>query len=241
MTALEGKLDELHGSPNLVAAYYSLARCPSSAADHPQLLQALSQKLQEIMVELSPSQLASTASACQKLLVTDGALLEGLVRQGQRRRQAFLPRHAEAVLGACDAAGFRHAVVDQLRQSVEEAAAGPEEERDVEMREVAEEDEFPPSPARSGRRGRRRKAAKPLPEPEAEEGDLAVEGPDGEIELPPEVQRLLPKEGDDREMVRLLRDMDRRVLRPAGLRSAAMAGRGRKKYVFRKEEPAVEQ
>jgi len=87
----------------------------------------LTQELAAVMVprvvDFSPKDVMAVASACQRLLVRDSSVLEALARQGLRKGQRLRPRYAAAVLEACEAAGFEHKVVDDLREAKEEEEA----------------------------------------------------------------------------------------------------------------------
>jgi len=256
MAQLEGCLDQLdgHWALGLVQAMEALARCRAAAVGRPRLIEALCERLVARLVDLSAKQVASAAGACQRLRVRDGALLEGLARQGQRKGSWFLPKHAEAVLKACDAAGFEHSVVDELRESLqlqgtEGAATGPVEKYGDEFDGEAGDREVSSGPFGDGvlfeeerpAAAATRRGKAPSDRPPRDAGGASPGGrsspaaqDNSDDELPPEIARLLPKEKNDVNMMKLYHGVDRKVLRPAGLRSAALSQGGRRRRaVFR--------
>lgn len=199
-----GLLKGLAGPRSLVQAVKALAR---SRDLQPGLLEVLQAQLIAHMVDFGAKDVATVAVACQRLKIRDGGVLEALCRQGLRQGFRFKTHHAKAVLDACAAANFEHGVVGDVRDQVKESAmkaAGAGDERwtkavgedDAEL--LLEEPIF--HHQGSG-------VARPM-SPGAEKG---AEPPPHTVEQ--------KKALNDPELRKLLRKVDRQVLRPAGLRS----------------------
>eukprot|EP00746_Dinoflagellata_sp_MGD_P137834 gnl/MRDRNA2_/MRDRNA2_71581_c0_seq1.p1 gnl/MRDRNA2_/MRDRNA2_71581_c0~~gnl/MRDRNA2_/MRDRNA2_71581_c0_seq1.p1 ORF type:complete len:283 (+),score=58.01 gnl/MRDRNA2_/MRDRNA2_71581_c0_seq1:27-851(+) len=85
----------------------------------------LNSKIVTLMSAFSSKDLASVASSCAQLSLNDRAVLESMARQGQARGKRLRSFQLEILLKAFDAAGFSHAVVEQLRGEHAERKANP--------------------------------------------------------------------------------------------------------------------
>ncbi|CAK9007355.1 unnamed protein product [Durusdinium trenchii] len=219
--------------------------------DHPRrlvqekLLKPLGSQIIYFMVDFSSKDVARTAMACQKLMVQDGAVLEALVRQGVRRGFRLKAPQIEAVVAACHAAGFEHPMLVELLEGLQQqkqkqsekeqaaaaaAAAAPQEGQSdwdsveeapmfsepFESEDLSEDQTGPRSGPRnlSGGASPSSTAAS-----EALHQGRWFQRTWEEAEDEATRTSLL----EDKEIRRILHQVDRTVLRPAGLRSRSLA------------------
>ncbi|CAK0796014.1 unnamed protein product, partial [Prorocentrum cordatum] len=256
---LRGRLEELDTPRRLVRAVEALGQCADLVGrSHRWALAALCELLVARMVDFRAEDVTAVAVVFPRLRVADEAALEAVARQALRQKPERRRRAAAAALRACEAAGFQHRLVGELRGSA--ARPGREAERSSPEAEGGAEE--------GGAEGGAGGAAAPAPEawgdaledaPLFEEpwlevgragasvssrappgsaagsagapGTVAAAGP-GAASAPPAAELALAgagelaasqaREQEDKAMRRLLRDVDRQVLRPAGFRGEGL-------------------
>ena len=82
-------------------------------------LKALATQMVYHMADFSSRDVARSATACQRLVLRDGALMEAMLRQALRRGGRMKVSQSEAVLAACAAANFQHPMLVELREGLE--------------------------------------------------------------------------------------------------------------------------
>ncbi|CAE7828012.1 amtB [Symbiodinium sp. CCMP2592] len=214
----------------LVQAMDALAKSQSAEEG---LLKSMSKQIVYHMVDFSVKDLATTANACQRMLVKDGAILESLVRQGLRKGWRFKPVSAEAVIRACDAAGFRHPQLVELREGLEQQKNSastreappprPELQAEVDWETVEEGPLFDDVAAKAQDAEELKKASEPPASGSVStsKGSEASEAIGQRRRREPEVaERSSPQiVAADKEVRKVLRDVEKKVLRPFGLKS----------------------
>eukprot|EP00927_Polykrikos_kofoidii_P043490 TRINITY_DN37561_c0_g1_i1.p1 TRINITY_DN37561_c0_g1~~TRINITY_DN37561_c0_g1_i1.p1 ORF type:complete len:737 (+),score=135.11 TRINITY_DN37561_c0_g1_i1:95-2305(+) len=131
--ALGVRVDELDTPRLLTLALEAIARAyirddqlsPSAMWHGATPVKLLGERITASIAEFSLKNVVLTATACQRLMVRDAALFEGIVRQGIRKGQSvfhYKTHYGEAIFEACRAVRFRHPVVDDLLQALEHAS-----------------------------------------------------------------------------------------------------------------------
>lgn len=251
-------LGETGGPKALVQAMDAFARAAHVGPPLPTLTAEVTAR----MVDFSVVDVATVAAACQRLQAVDEGLLEAAARQALRKGWRCRPRHAQAVLDACAAAGFEHAVLDELRAGIA-AADGVDKDPTAAVRggtSVAERDsdegsglpleerpffEEPlifargklPVEADTIAGTSRHVAEKDAPRLPAEPVVHPMEGLfEGGVEPLPRLARPLREREEDPRLRRLLRGVERHVLQPAGIRCARTPSAGRRRRASAPEE-----
>ncbi|CAL1125680.1 unnamed protein product [Cladocopium goreaui] len=233
---LFGQVDELDHPRRLVQAIDGLAKARLSEAE---LLKPLGLKIVYHMVDFSPKDVAKTASACQQLMLNDGAVLEALVRQGLRRAQRLTLPQAEAVVAACRAAEFEHPVLVEFLEGMQhqkkelsrEVKESPEADwENIEDEPIFFEPHIGSEDLSEDRTGRRpivsagEDGATPASEAIHDSQPWKRERRDAEVQAERTSDLL-----EDKDIRKIMKQVERKVLRPAGLKSRSLAMTGRRK------------
>ncbi|CAJ1408561.1 unnamed protein product [Effrenium voratum] len=226
---LSGRVPELDHPRRLVQAMDALAKVQVFQED---LLKSIGRQIAIHMVDFSPKDVASCASACQRLLVQDGAVLEAMARQGLRSGRRFKLPYVQAVVRACRTAGFEHPVVVELLEGMQQQQRAREERESQEKPsakvdwESLEEEPMFDKPVLG-----EAPAVEPAAGPKMSPMEALHDGHSWRRERRPveDPDARSAAMLEDKDIRRIMADVERRVLRPAGLKSRALEGRRNRK------------